>query len=294
MRHSFKSLLAAANGPLLVPGVFDGVSARLAQEVGFQAAGITGFGIAATFGRPDVGITSLTEMVDRARVIAGSVSIPVWADAEAGFGNPINVFDAVRQFEAAGVAGIHMEDQVSPKKCGSMEGKQIVPVTEMVEKIRAAVAARRDPDFFIIARTDATVTGDWDDAVARCVAYAEAGADAVMPMAPGTPEQMVRFTRAVDVPVVMIMGESEHWVRQNPLLPVERLKELGFSIICFPTSILFTYVQAARRTLRTIMESGTVQPILDQMESFQGVTDLLGLPEIYEMERRFLGRTRGL
>ncbi len=283
-RTTFHQLLREETLPLLLPCVFDAIGAKLAEQIGFQAIGVTGFGVAATFGRPDVGITSLAETVERVRHIASNVDIPVLADGDDGYGNPISVRETIRQLEAAGAAGIHIEDQQLPKKCGSMEGKKIVPIAEMVQKIRAAVDARRSPDLFVVARTDATSTGDWDDAVARCVAYAEAGADAVMPMAPGTPEQMRRFTQAVKVPVIMIMGESEHWVRHHELLHPNVLREIGFSIVAFPTSILFAYVHATRVILRTIKERGTTKSLLEQMASFQEVTNLLGLPKVYELE----------
>src|SRR5688572_22963884 len=188
--------LLATPGPLMAPGAYDALSARLVEQAGFDVVYMTGFGSTASLiGRPDVGLLTGTEMVDNARRIAAAVDLPVIADADTGYGNAINVVRTVQAYEQAGVAGIHLEDQVMPKKCGHMSGKAVIPAEEMVGKIRAAAAARRDPDFVLIARTDAVAVEGVAAAIARARAFAEAGADALFVEAPTSEDDLATIGR---------------------------------------------------------------------------------------------------
>ncbi|HET6873168.1 MAG TPA: isocitrate lyase/PEP mutase family protein, partial [Acidimicrobiales bacterium] len=188
--------LLAGDGPVVAPGAYDALSARLIEDAGFPAVYMTGFGTAASLlGRPDIGLVSSSEMIDHARRIAGCVAVPVIADADTGYGNPINVLRTVREYERAGVAGIHLEDQVMPKRCGHLTGKVLVPVEEMTAKIRAAVAARSDPDFVLIARTDARAVEGLDAAIRRASSYLEAGADVLFVEAPESEDEVETIAR---------------------------------------------------------------------------------------------------
>src|ERR671937_1599063 len=196
-RASLRELLERSE-PLLAPGAYDALGARLIEAAGFRAVYMTGFGTAASvLGRPDVGLLGMSEMVDNARRIVEAVDVPVIADANTGYGNPINVIRTVQEYERAGVAAIHIEDQLAPKKCGHMEGKQLIPCQEMVQKIRAAVAARRSPDFLLIARTDARAVEGLDATLARARAYREAGADVLFVEAPQTVDELRTVAQAL-------------------------------------------------------------------------------------------------
>jgi len=222
-------------GPLLVPGAYDALSARLVEHAGFDAVYMSGFGATASLlGMPDVGLLSLPDMVDNAGRMARAVDVPLISDADTGYGNAINVARTVQQFERAGVAAIHLEDQVSPKRCGHMSGKQVVPVEEMVEKVSAAVAARRDPDFVLIARTDVRAVQGLDVALKRAQAYLDAGADVLFVEAPETEDEVAEVAGAFpDTPLLF------NWVERGrtPMMPLERIAELGFSIVLFPVGL---------------------------------------------------------
>src|SRR3984885_3034492 len=230
--------LFEADEMVLAPGCYDALGARLVEEAGFTAAYMTGFGSAASrLGRPDVGLMTLPEMVDNARRIASAVDIPVIADADTGYGNAINVIRTVREYEAAGVAAIHLEDQVMPKKCGHMEGKQVVAVEEMAAKVAAAVAARRSPDFLIIARTDARAVEGLDGALARARRYREAGADALFVEAPQSVDEIEAVAAAFpDVPLLFNYAEGG----KTPAVRYDFLRDLGFSLVIFPLTLLLT------------------------------------------------------
>jgi 2-methylisocitrate lyase-like PEP mutase family enzyme len=283
---ALKKLLARPK-MLVMPGAFDAFSAKLIEQAGYEAVYMTGYGVSATLGKPDVGLATMTEMLERAALIANSVNIPLLADADTGYGGVINVIRTIQEYERAGVAGCHIEDQVFPKKCGSMKGKELIPAEEMVGKIKAAVDTRRDKNFVIVARTDATAGYGLDEAIRRGRLYAQAGADAVMIMAPGPPDDMARFNRAMSVPTMMIMGESELWVRNLRMVPNDELQNLGFKVALYPTSLLFAAGGEMRRTLQQLKEKGSTEGVMGQMMKFQEVTDLLGLPEIYEQEGKY-------
>ena len=277
--------LLAGTEPVLAPGAYDGLTARLVEQTGFDAVYMTGFGTAASLlGRPDIGLLTFSEMVDNARRIAQAVKVPVIADADNGYGNPINVIRTVREYEAAGVSAIHIEDQVSPKKCGHMEGKQVIEASEMVEKVRAAVEARHSEEFVIIARTDARAVEGIDGALERARSYRDAGADVLFVEAPQSEEEIAAVAEAFqDVPLLFNWVESG----KTPPVPLERLKELGFRLIIFPVSTLLTATRSVREALAQIRAAGTPMPVMDQLLPLEEFMDFIGLPEIQDLEERF-------
>ena len=270
---------------ILAPGAFDPLAARLVEEAGFPAVYMTGFGTAAALiGRPDVGLLTMTEMVDNAARIAACVDIPVIADADTGYGNPLNVIRTVGAFEAAGVAGIHLEDQVAPKKCGHLEGKLVIPAAEMAAKIRAAADARAQPDFVIIARTDARAVEGLEHAVERARIYREAGADALFIEAVVTEQEAGEVARAFpDVPLLFNWAEGG----KTPPIGLGRLTELGYRIVIFPLSTLLAATAAMRRILREITEAGTPAAALHELPTFGEFVDFIGLPQVLQMEQRY-------
>jgi len=270
---------------VLAPGCYDALGARLIEEAAFGAAYMTGFGSAASrLGRPDVGLMTLGEMVDNARRIAQAVDIPVIADADTGYGNAINVIRTVREYEAAGVSAIHLEDQVMPKKCGHMEGKQVVPAAEMAAKVAAAVAARTSPEFLIIARTDARAVEGLDAAISRARAYREAGADALFVEAPQSEAEIEAVARAFpDVPLLFNYAEGG----KTPAVTHAFLRDLGFSIVIFPLSVLLAATGAIRSVLHRIKADGTPIELLPSLPAFDEFLDFIGIEEIRELERRF-------
>jgi 2,3-dimethylmalate lyase len=270
---------------VLAPGCYDALGARLIEEAGFSAAYMTGFGSAASrLGQPDVGLMSLPEMVDNARRIAQAVEIPVIADADTGYGNSINVIRTVREYEAAGVAAIHIEDQVMPKKCGHMEGKHVVPAREMVAKVSAAVAARKSSEFLIIARTDARAVEGLDAALDRGRMYVEAGADALFVEAPQSEAEIEAVARAFpDVPLLFNYAEGG----KTPAVRYERLRSLGFSLVIFPLTLLLVATEAMRAALARVKADGTPIELLPSLLPFEEFLDFIGLPEVRELEQRF-------
>ena len=271
--------------PILAPGAYDALTARLVEEAGFPAVYMTGFGTSASLlGRPDVGLLTLSQMADNAARIAAAVELPVIADADTGYGNPMNVIHSVHAYERAGVCAIHIEDQVAPKRCGHMEGKRVVPTGEMLEKIRAAVEARHSPEFLLIARTDARAVEGLDCALRRARAYREAGADLLFIEAPQSEEEVAAIARAFpDVPLLF------NWLEggKSPPVPLARLTELGYRLIIFPLGALLTAAQAVRGLLATIRAEGTPASALNRMLSFGEFNHLVGLEEIRALDERF-------
>jgi 2,3-dimethylmalate lyase len=235
---------------IVAPGAFDPLAARLVEEAGFPAVYMTGFGTsAALIGRPDVGLLTMTEMAGNAGRIAACVDIPVIADADTGYGNPLNVIRTVGAYEAAGVAGIHIEDQVAPKKCGHMDGKQVIPAQEMAEKVRAAVEARAQPEFVIIARTDARAVEGLAAAIERGRLYRAAGADVLFIEAVVSEAEAEEVASAFpDVPLLFNWAEGG----KTPPIGLDRLTELGYRIVIFPIGTLLAATAAMRRILREI------------------------------------------
>ena len=270
---------------IVAPGAFDPLAARLVEEAGFPAVYMTGFGTsAALLGRPDVGLLTMTEMVEAAGRIAACVDIPVIADADTGYGNPLNVIRTVGAYEAAGAAGIHIEDQVAPKKCGHMEGKRVIPAEEMAAKVRAAVDARTQPEFVIIARTDARAVEGLERALERGRMYRDAGADALFIEAVVTEQEAEQAVRAFPgVPLLFNWAEGG----KTPPLSLDRLTELGYRIVIFPISTLLAATAAMRRVLQEIAQAGTPAAAMPALPTFGEFTDFIGLPEVREAEQRY-------
>jgi len=277
--------LLRGTAPILAPGAYDALSARMIEQAGFPAVYMTGFGTSASLlGRPDVGLLTMSQMVDNARRIAQAVDVPVIADADTGYGNPLNVIRTVREYELAGVSAIHIEDQVTPKKCGHMENKRVVSAAEMTEKIHAAVEARRSDDFLIIARTDARAVEGLDRALGRARAYRAAGADILFVEAPQNEDEIAQVARAFpNVPLLFNWAEGG----KTPPMPLARLKELGCRIVIFPISTLLTAAKAIRTALEEIRAHGTPARIFSDRTAFQEFNQMIGLAEIQELEKRF-------
>jgi 2,3-dimethylmalate lyase len=284
-RARLRELLAAPE-PLIAPGAYDALSARLVEQAGFGAVYMTGFGTTASLiGRPDVGLLTGSEMVDNARRIVAAVDVPVIADADTGYGNAVNVVRTVQLYEQAGVAALQLEDQVSPKKCGHMSGKAVIPTEEMTGKIRAAVAARRDPDLLVIARTDAVAVSGVEDAIARARAFAEAGADVLFVEAPTSPEDIARVAEELRGTAPLLFNWAEGG--RTPPLTYERITELGFSLVLYPIGTLLAATAGIRSLLDVLKRDGVPTAALDPVPTFGEFTDLVGLPEIQELEQRF-------
>jgi carboxyvinyl-carboxyphosphonate phosphorylmutase len=287
MAHRLRERLARPD-PVIAPGAYDALSARLVERAGFEAVYMTGFGAAASLlGRPDVGLLSFAEMVDQARRIAQAVGVPVIADADDGYGNPLNVIRTVREYEAAGVAALHLEDQVSPKRCGHLEGKEVIPAEEMVEKVRAAVEARRSPDLLIIARTDARAVEGLDAALDRARRYRDAGADMLFVEAPEDEDEVAAVADAFpDTPLLFNAVDGG----RTPPLHVDHLRELGFRMIICPVSALFAATRAVLEALARLRTDGT--PAATGSLPFATFTTLVGLGEIERLEERYAPSAR--
>src|SRR5215813_13020515 len=283
-RGRLREMLARPE-PLLAPGAYDSLSARLIEQAGFEVVYMTGFGTSASLlGRPDVGLLSFGEMVDNARRIAHAVDVPVIADADNGYGSPINVIRTVQEYEAAGVAAIHIEDQVAPKKCGHMENKHLIDADEMVQKVRAAVEARRSDDFLIIARTDARAVEGLDRALERARRYREAGADVLFVEAPESEDELEEAARAFPgVPLLFNWAEGG----KTPPVGLARLTELGYRIVIFPIGTLLAATAAMRAILREIATAGTPAAALADLPTFGEFVDFIGLPQVREAEQRY-------
>ncbi|SDS38362.1 2-Methylisocitrate lyase, PEP mutase family [Nocardioides scoriae] len=284
-RARLRELLAGPE-PLIAPGAYDALSARLVEQAGFDAVYMTGFGTSASrIGRPDVGLLSAGDMVDQVRRLVDAVDRPVIADADTGYGNAINVIHTVRAYEQAGVAALHLEDQVMPKKCGHMSGKVVVPREEMVGKIRAAVEARRDPDLVLVARTDAAAVHGLDDAIERARAFADAGADVLFVEAPTSEDDIATVARELHGVAPLVFNWAEGG--RTPPLPFERVRELGFSLVLYPIATLLAATAAVQGVLRTIAEERSPLSVMDTLPTFDDFTDLIGLPEVRALEQRF-------
>lgn len=280
-----RSLLAGSE-LLIAPGAYDALSARLIAQAGFPAVYMTGFGTAASvLGQPDIGLLTMSEMVSRAAALAAVTGeTPLIADADTGYGNPLNVQRTIREYERAGVAALHLEDQIWPKKCGHMEGKQVIPMQEMVQKIRAAVDARQDPDFVIIARTDAAAVTGFSNALTRARAYREAGADVLFIEAPRSIEELRTIGQTFsDVPLLFNWAESG----KTPALPLNDIRELGFKLVIFPVSLLFAATQTMLKILERFQKGETSTSFGSQMVTFPEFTTLIGLPQVQTLEKKY-------
>ncbi len=283
-----KALIREPKGILVVPGVSDPLAAMLGEQAGFPVLVAPGAGIANLhFGLPDMGLVSLTEAVERARAICRAAQVPVIADADTGFGNAVSVVRTVRLFEEAGAAGLLLEDQVTPKRCGHFEGKQVIDVEEMLQKIRAFCYARRDPDLVLVARTDARAAISLEEALRRAVVYAAAGADMVFVEAPLSREELAAIPPAVKVPTMANMVEGG----KTPLCSAAELEQMGYKMVVFANMAIRVAAAAVRDAFRVLRQEGTTAPLLDRMLSWQERQGLVGLPDFQALESFLAGGT---
>jgi 2-methylisocitrate lyase-like PEP mutase family enzyme len=270
-------------GLLLAPGCYDGISARLIERAGFEVAYMTGFGSAASvLGMPDTGLISFAEMATHAANLAATLGIPLIADADTGYGNAVNTYRTVKAYARAGVAGIQIEDQVSPKKCGHTQGKQVVPLPEMLGKIRAACDARAEQDIVLVTRTDARAVNGFEDALERCQAFAEAGADVVFCEAPQSEPEMETVARTLRVPT--LINVVQHGV--TPCLPAERLEQMGYRIAIYPTMLFGVAAWAMREELARFRREKGYDPADDRMR-FSELQEIVGFPWYYGLEDKY-------
>ncbi|MGE5526419.1 MAG: isocitrate lyase/PEP mutase family protein [Rhodospirillaceae bacterium] len=269
---------------LLAPGVADAMNARIVAHEGFEALYMTGSGTAAVrLGMPDVGLLTMSEMVDNAGRIAEAAGIPLIADADTGYGGPINVMRTVRAYERAGVAAVHLEDQQWPKRCGHFSGKTLIPAVEMVSKIKAAVDARHDRDFIVIARTDAYSVEGYEAALERVDRYVEAGADMVFVEELRTVEQLAAVPKRYRVPALYNMGGSG----KTPLLSAAEIEALGFRVVIYPNFIMRAQIHAAQGVLRALKTTGSLAGVFDSMSGWEERHELLRMSEVRELEKRY-------
>jgi len=269
---------------IIAPGVYDCVAAKIAEQVGFPAAYMSGFAISASiYGKPDVGLVTGTEMIAHARNLTASVNIPVLADADTGYGNPINVRRTVQEYERAGVAGIHIEDQLDPKKCGNLPGRHVISTDEMVAKIKAALDARVNPDFVIVARSDAHLEHGIDGLIERGQAYAEAGADVLMLLGTRSIDEMKRIGKTFDTPLLF---NITHY-GAVPYVSVQQAVEMGYRLIIGAWSSLAVAGYAVTEFMKELKEKGTFKGFANRMIPFDECMDLLGLPEINALDSKY-------
>ncbi len=270
---------------LFAPGVHDCVTAKIAEKAGHQAIYMGGFATsAAIYGKPDVGLVTITEMLAHARNIAGSVNIPVFADADTGHGNPINVTRTIQEYEKAGVAGVHIEDQTNPKKCGNMPDRHVVPVREMVEKIHAAVDARVNADFVIAARSDSYLDCGLNELLDRGHAYAEAGADVFWPLLYNckSRDEMKQVGASFNIPLMASLVNYSATAH----IDVPEYAAMGFRVIISPFGALQAAAPVIMALMKEMKETGSLKRYADRLMAFDDLTDLLGLPEIKALERK--------
>jgi 2-methylisocitrate lyase-like PEP mutase family enzyme len=269
---------------ILMPGVYDALTARIAARLDFEIVFISGYSVSAVrLGEPDFGFLTESEMADAARSVTRVSNVPVIVDADTGYGNAVNVIRTVRDFQDAGAAGVFLEDQVWPKKCGHFEGKQVIPTSEHAAKIRAAADARGERDLFIVARTDARQPLGLDEAIARCLAYKEAGADALFVEAPRSVEELEQIARELPPPLVANMIERG----ATPHLSRSELKELGFQLIVCPLAALYASAHATLEVLTELKQKETTAALYDELTTFDEFGELVGLEERYADEARY-------
>ena len=274
----------AEHGQLIMPGVYDALSAKIAARAGFEVIFITGYSLSATIlGEPDFGLLTQTEVVSAAQRICSVVDTPVIVDADTGYGNAINVIRTVQDLIRAGAAGMFLEDQVWPKRCGHMRGKQVIPLDEQLKKLRAAVEARENSDFFIVARTDSRQALGLDEAITRGLAFKEAGADAVFIEAPESKEEMKRISKQVPGPLVANMLERG----VTPLMGPRELKDLGFDLIVWPLAPLYAVAKSLTDVYTTLRRDGSTLAILDRLMPFDEFNRIVGLEEKYALDTKY-------
>lgn len=272
-------------GELLVsPGAFNSISAKIVEQVGFNSVYMTGYGAAANLlGSPDIGLLSVSEMTKHLSYMSESVNIPIIADADTGYGNVLNMYRTVKEYERAGAAAIQIEDQSWPKRCGHMDGKQVIPAEEMVAKIKAAVDARQDEDTVIIARTDALAPIGFDEAIRRGNLYKKAGADVIFVEAPPDIDKLRQIPKLVNAPILANMIEGG----KTPVLSAEELQSLGFAIAIYPLSTLYVMTKAVKDLLYELKNTGTTQGKIKDMVDFPEFNEIVQLSKIRETEQKY-------
>jgi 2-methylisocitrate lyase-like PEP mutase family enzyme len=273
-----------ARDTILMPGVYDAITARIAARLGFDIVFISGYSVsAARLGEPDFGFLTESEMADAARAVTRVSNAPVIVDADTGYGNAVNVMRTVRDFQDAGAAGVFLEDQVWPKKCGHFQGKQVIPTAEHAAKIKAAADARGERDLFIVARTDARQPLGVDEAISRCLAYKEAGADALFVEAPQSIAELEQIAR--DLPPPLVANMIERGV--TPHLSREELKDLGYQLIVCPLAALYAATKAAIKVLTELRDKETTAALYDELTTFDEFGELVELEKRYADEGRY-------
>jgi len=281
---SIRKLLQDKSKPLVIPGVYDAIGAKIAEKVGFEAMFQTGYGTSATlFGMPDYGFIGSTETVDNARRICRAVSTPVIVDADTGYGNALSVWKLVSELENAGASGIFLEDQRWPKRCGHMQGKEVVSKEEYTEKLQAALDARSNKNFIIVARTDARATEGLDKAIERGLYYKKVGADVIFVEAPKTIQEMKKIGSTINAPLVANMIEGG----ATPISSQINLFEMGFKIILYPLSVLFSNTYATLQILRELKRSGTTRKFNKKLVNFNQFNDLVELKKYRKLEKQY-------
>ncbi|MBM3904324.1 MAG: isocitrate lyase/PEP mutase family protein [Thaumarchaeota archaeon] len=270
--------------PLVIPGVYDAIGAKIAQKVGFEAMFQTGYGTSATlFGMPDYGFIGAAETTENARRICRAVSVPVIVDSDTGYGNALSVWKLVNELQSAGAAGIFLEDQRWPKRCGHMAGKEVIEKEEYAEKLQAAVDAKKSKDFIIVARTDARATRGLEDAIERAKYYKKIGADAVFVEAPRSIDEMKKIGKVINAPLVANMIEGG----ATPVLSAKELHKMGFKIILYPLSVLYANTFASLAILKELKKSGTTKRLAKNVVTFDQFNDIVELSKFRNMENRY-------
>ena len=270
---------------LIAPGCFDGLSARLVEEAGFEAAYLSGGAVARSLGIPDIGLVTMSETIERAAQVVAAVKLPIIADADTGYGNAVNLVRTVREFERIGVAAIHIEDQITPKRCGHLDGKEVISLGEMEKKLEAALAARTDSDFCIIARTDARGVHGFDDAIARARSFAKLGVDAIFVEAPQSEQELAEIPlRIPDVPLLVNVFKGG----KTPMLPIKRLQQMGYRIAIYPSETQRAAIHAMRMALATLKRDGTTESSDEALTTFKERDRVVGLDDWQKIERQYL------
>lgn len=267
------------------PGVFDGLSAKIAEAAGFRTLYISGGAISRGMGYPDVGLVTYSEMMKRLEEIRAVTTVPLVMDADTGYGNALNVIRTVRGYERAGAAALHLEDQVAPKRCGHYDGKEIVSRNEMVQKIRAAVDARLDPDFMIIARTDARDVAGLNEAIERARAYKDAGADMIFVESPASVEEIERIGRELaDVPLLINM----FWGGKTPLVAPDQLERMGYNLMIVPSDLQRASIRAMQRAAAVLFDHGNTGTLVEEMASFQEREEVIDSDAVKALQEEYL------
>ncbi len=283
-RQTLKTLLQREK-LLVAPGCFDGLSARLVEQAGFEAAYLSGGAVARSMGIPDIGLVTMSETIERAAQVVSAVKLPIIADADTGYGNATNLVRTVREFERVGVAAIHIEDQITPKRCGHLDGKEVIPLAEMEQKLAAALAARSDSEFCIIARTDARGVNGFDDAIERARHFAKLGVDAIFVEAPQSEEELAEIPRRLPgIPLLVNVFKGG----KTPMLPMERLQQMGYRIAIYPSETQRAAIHAMHTALTTLKREGTTESIDAALTTFKERDRVVGLEEWQEIEKAYL------